>query len=95
MSKIDTKSDDFKEFKLIIKAKCFRERKSIEETEHILNEFNRLIDDYNHMSDEERTYYEKIGKITMGESREDFKKFHNLSFEEQLKKTEDAIKKLN
>ena len=94
MSKIDIKSDEFAEFKLIIKAKCLNEGKSIEETENILNEFERSIDGYNNMSDEERTYYEEIGKLTMGESREDFEKFHNLSLEEQVKKTEGAVKKL-
>tara|TARA_R100001443_G_scaffold96669_1_gene103501 strand:- start:1670 stop:1960 length:291 start_codon:yes stop_codon:yes gene_type:complete len=94
MSKIDIKSDDFIEFKLIIKAKCLNEGKSIEETEYILNEFERSIDGYNKMSDEERTYYEEIGKLTMGETREDFEKFHNLPIEEQIKETERAVKKL-
>ena len=46
------------------------------------------------MSDEERTYYQEIGKLAMGESREDFEKFHNLPLEEQIKKTEGAVKKL-
>ena len=46
------------------------------------------------MSDEERAYYEEIGKMTMGESREDFEKFHNLSIEEKEQLTEDAKKKL-
>ena len=37
MSRIDIESEEFEEFKLIIKAKCLNEGKSIEETEHILN----------------------------------------------------------
>ncbi len=91
---IDINSEDFKEFKLIIKAKCLSEGKSIEETEHIINEFEKSIDNYNNMSDEERAYYEEIGKMTMGESREDFEKFHNLSIEDKEQLTEDAKKKL-
>ncbi len=94
MSRIDIDSEEFEEFKLIIKAKCLNEGKSIEETEHILNEFERSIDGYDKMSDEERTYYEEIGKLAMGESREDFEKFHNLPLDEQIKKTEGAVKKL-
>ena len=91
---IDINSEDFKEFQLIIKTKCLSEGKSIEETENILYEFEKSINNYNNMSDEERTYYEEIGKMTMGESRDDFEKFHNLSIEEQNQRTEDAVKKL-
>ena len=39
MSRIDIESEEFEEFKLIIKAKCLNEGKSMEETEYILNEF--------------------------------------------------------
>ena len=38
--------------------------------------------------------YEEIGKLAMGETREDFEKFHNLPLDEQIKKTEGAVKKL-
>mgnify|MGYP003129887652 CR=1 FL=1 len=54
MSRIDIESEEFEEFKLIIKAKCLNEGKSMEETEYILNEFEKSIDGYNKMSDEER-----------------------------------------